>query len=124
MDEIRFNLGLWQEDGSRYLECTHTQAMEDLNQMLNNEVLVQEKIVDEIRFGEVDNYLDQQIEVATQKHLEESFKLLEKHLNSLKIGQIEPPRWGLLILTFQVQVMMVEVLMVLGVMVTYQMAQE
>ena len=77
------------EEASRCLEYTHSQALNDLKKMLDDEISGQQQMVDEIRFGKMDHYINQQIEATTQKHLDESLKLLKNHLNSLKTGQLK-----------------------------------
>nr|YP_009472822.1 hypothetical protein [Caulerpa manorensis]ARO74448.1 hypothetical protein [Caulerpa manorensis] len=66
---------------------SQAQVTENLNQMLEDEISGQQQMVDDLHFGRIDNYVHQQIEV--QKHLDESLKFVENHLNSLKTGQLK-----------------------------------
>ena len=73
------------------IEAIGSQVLDDLKQLnqIDGEHLEQQKVVDDIRFQEVDCYVHQQIEAKVQKHLDESLKLLKNHLNSLKTGQLK-----------------------------------
>lgn len=92
----RVQASVAREEASRQLEGalknikdTRSQVTGDLNQMLEDEISGQQQIVDEIRFGEMDHYVHQQIEAEVQKHLDESLKFVENHLNELKTGQLK-----------------------------------
>ena len=74
------------EEASRNLENL---ATDNLNQMLDDDISKEQQMVDDLRFRKMDNYIHQQIEAGIQKHLDESLKFVENHLNSLKTGKLK-----------------------------------
>nr|AYO45733.1 hypothetical protein [Caulerpa cupressoides] len=79
-----------QEGALKNIRDTRSQVTENLNQMLEDEISGQQQIVDDIRFKEMDHYVHQQIDTATQKHLDRCLELIENRLNELKINTPTP----------------------------------
>ena len=78
---------------SERIEAISSQVLENLRQENDHQIdfehFKQQQVVNKMRFREIDDYVNQQIETAVDQSLSRSLKFVEKQLNPLSAKQSE-----------------------------------